>query len=283
MKALDQLSEAFADTHPQDAARIIEQGNPTVTESYLTSISNDKASKILAECSPHIAVNMIQDVRPKQVSEWMTNMPSQRAVSFLRRLPQAKINEILSCLNETNRKPLERLLAYAPGTVGSALDPHAMTLDSQMTVSQALGRVGKSVDLDHHHLYVTDQNHILLGVLTLRDCMRSRPGDLLGSIMTSAPAKLSPRTRIEDVKHLVYWQDTQELPVVNRNGLFLGILRRETVRSSGADPDSPSQDIVMESAMALGELYWIGLTSMLGAIRVPNSLSKTSKTKRRNG
>jgi len=62
---------------------------------------------------------------------------------------------------------------------------------------------------------------------------------------------------------LVYpdWQIYHDLPVVNENGIFLGIVDYRTIRRLENELRTGKTGIQHDTGKALGELYWLGLSA----------------------
>jgi magnesium transporter len=75
-----------------------------------------------------------------------------------------------------------------------------------------------------YYLYVLDQSEKLLGVLSLRDLLLSKPTDTIHAIMATDIVHLSPETSAQEVAGTIARYDLLACPVVDETGVMLGVV-----------------------------------------------------------
>ena len=91
-------------------------------------------------------------------------------------------------LSAQERELTSDILGYPKGSIGRRMSPEVSGLDSDATVSRALSDVTRV--LEHaetvYTLAVTDPRRVLLGVVSLRDLMKTGPEQTVAEIMRPA-------------------------------------------------------------------------------------------------
>lgn len=87
-----------------------------------------------------------------------------------------------------------------------------------------------------HHLIVTDGCNVL-GVVARRDLVRAAPGARVVEFLGGAPITVEEDAKLEQALMLMGEFDVDCLPVMNRDGLLVGVLTRGDVRRSRPPPE----------------------------------------------
>jgi len=159
---------------------------------------------------------------------------------------------------------LNLLLRYPEGTAGALMDPRALALPQDIPVGEALARVRHAARDVLYYLYVVDRAQVLVGVLNLRELMLAPRKAEVASVMRPHVARLSARADRASILAHPGWREFHALPVVDDAGLFLGVIRYETVRRLEEDRGSAGQSAnALTTVLTLGELCWRGMSLVL--------------------
>ena len=95
---------------------------------------------------------------------------------------------------------------------------------------------------------VVDENRVLLGMLTERDCLKvmvggaldGLPGGTVSDYMTSPAESIGPTARLYDVVHIFLTRSYRKLPVVAESGAVIGqVSRRDVLKALESMTDNP--------------------------------------------
>ena len=95
---------------------------------------------------------------------------------------------------------------------------------------------------------VVDENHMLIGMLTERDCLKvlvggvvdGLPGGTVSDYMTSPAESIGPTARLSDIVHIFLTRSYRKLPVVAESGAVIGqVSRREALLALESMQDNP--------------------------------------------
>lgn len=258
------LARGFLESHPEDAAAILER------------FSAEELAGLLQEGEPSIAAAVLERMIPIRAAEVLALMPLERSLGVMDALPIHAAAGLLNRMESRNResilaslppetvKPLRVLLKYPDDTAGYFMDSRVLTLTAEMTVGEGLGRVRRSLKNVFYYLYVTDRNGRLVGVVTLRELMIARPRETIGGIMNTPVVHLTVNAHRQAILNHPGWGRFPALPVVDHAGVFGGVIRYRTLRAlpGGTEPAAWAS-VTANLLLGLGEAFWIGLSAML--------------------
>lgn len=220
---------ALAEADPGDAADILE---------YL---GDDAAIDLIGDLRPEEAAGIIDDIRDDLVVEVLEQLPPARAAGILDAMPSDDAADALGTLDAElqdqlleemdNEAPVRRLLLYPPDSAGGLMTTTVATLPVGITAGEAIEvvrRLHEELE-DLNYVYVVDDDHTLLGVLSFRDLVFNRPGAGVDEVMVARPVSVTPDTDREAVAELTERYNLFAIPVVDEAGRLLGAVGTEEV------------------------------------------------------
>lgn len=271
MEADRQLTDAFFEHHPTEAARALEAAPPAEIGALLSEMESPRVAPVVAAMEQAFAAAVIRVIESRVAARMVGALPPRTASALLRRIDPPARSAILDRLSSRTASRLGGLLQYPEGSAGALLDPSAQTAPPDVTAGEMLERLHTASGTVHAYLYVVDRRGILIGVMTLQELIAASREAMLDAIAKRRIATL-PATagRAAIVTHPA-WRDLRALPVVDREGRFLGIVRHETVREleSGASARA-LEPAAAGLALDIGELAWMEgaalVEDLIGAI-----------------
>lgn len=223
--------------------------------------------KVMEHMAPVISAKCLTSMNAGNAARVIKELSLDYKLAVLRCMQGSERERLFQALGAGEAEPLRTLLRYPNDTAGALMDPYVPTFPDDITVGETLRRVRSAAQGLLYYLYVTDREQTLVGVATLRELMHARASDALSSVMRREVAWLSATTRSDDIVKNPHWQDFHALPVVDERGCFLGVIRHETLRRVEHEVVQNSQEGgAIDTLLALGELYWIGLSSIMPGV-----------------
>ncbi len=258
------LAKNFAEDHPADAARVLEGLAPAAASAYLDELPPRVAADVLQKIALSNAAECLELLSPQGFAQIAGVLPLNRAAALLRRLQPERQAELLSRAPVNIAALLGSLLRYPENSAGALMDPRALALPEDITALEALARVRRAPRHALYYIYVLNREQQLVGVVNLRELMLAPPKETLRAAMHRDLATLPALAgRMAIVEH-PGWRDVHALPVVDDGGIFLGVLRYETLRLLERESAVPaSQGGGLAAVLTLGELCWVGLAGIL--------------------
>ncbi|MDT7041761.1 CBS domain-containing protein [Candidatus Nitronereus thalassa] len=284
MRVEDQLTLKFIQLHPVESSRQLERLDSQTAAGMLTSLPVSDVSTVLGCCQPSLAARILEHVTVEQATGVVSELPASTAYVVFRQLSPELQNQMIERLGPVHGPRFRRALIQPRQTAGSLADPRVVTLPPDVTVAQGIQLLKRNPRQALYYVYVVDRDAKLEGVVTLKQLLMVDPEDYIATVMNdqvfSLPASL---TNDELVGH-PHWQQHPTLPVVDQDGVFLGVLRYRTLQQvieemqSRRDPGNlPSALIQLWEAYSLAG---IGLLTELSQAMtsVPQTPSGSQNT-----
>ena len=286
MQIDSKLGTRFAETHPEDASRVIESLTVAEAAAFIEGIPATVGAGLLQRISPSLAADCLATLNGERAAEIVANLPLDMAALLLRRMPPAAVEAVLNKAPEPLFKSLARLLQFPAGTAGSLTDPQVLVLPDDANIADAQKLLRRSAAYALYNVYVVDRQQRLVGVLNIRTLFLARPKEAIKSVMRSDVVHLNARTDLAVAANHPAWFEFDALPVVDNLGLFLGVIRHKTLRQLFR-PAAPDGQLAASLAVlvSLTELYWKGLSGLLGGFAqiTEHQLAATQSEQRRVG
>lgn len=262
------LSEAFIESHPEEAARILERFSPKELAQLFRDLAPGRAAAVLERLEVHQAVRCLAFLSPEETGALISPLALHVSARLLRRMEPQRQEALLASLPSETSSPLRLLLQYPEGTAGTYMDPLVLSLSADLSVGDALRRIRRSSQHLIYYLYIVDQAHVLKGVISLRELMLARHKAQLQSVMHAPVVRLSARADRATIVHHPGWQRFHKMPVVDDRGVLVGVMRYKTLRWLEGRQESPGWGQgALALSLGLGEVYWLGLSAAVQGLK----------------
>jgi Mg/Co/Ni transporter MgtE len=256
------LIEQFINHHPEIAIPIIEEFEIQEIAILIEDLSSDYSISILSQIAPYKAGKVLEKLTIEQAVRSIDSLPLPNCESILRIVDKSICEQILQTIGGQKSKYLQQALRFTKDQVGAHLEPNVLTLNDRMNVEKALLSIKENDAVVKSHLFVLNKEKILLGYIELKELIASKMDRSIQSIMKEVPRTVFADMNTKEL--LEQWDDAFiDLPVVKINRQFLGTVSR--ISLSKLKSDKPAIDkSALKAGNALGDLYLIGLMSLLG-------------------
>jgi len=260
----EDLSYAFLEAHPADAARVLERVAPHNVAALFATAPVRIGAPVLRSMLPLHAARCLESVDDDTASGLLRAAGPQAGVAVLHYLPQIRRDVLLAQLPTALSVAFRLLLGYPEDAVGAWMNPRILALPSDTTVAVALQRLREADDEYDACIYILGAGHRLIGHAALADMLRAAPDFPLSKIMHMVPYTLPARASIRAVSKHAGWDDFQALPVVEHDDRLLGtlersVLARALIRQDRAPANGGYEDIVAGVASS----YWKSVESLI--------------------
>jgi magnesium transporter len=262
MKSERSLFNAFLESHPGDAARILERFPAGEIAGVLERTEPSVAAEVVERMDPVSAARFLEGAGRDLAAAVVAALPVHEAARLFRVMASESCNLLLESLPAEVANPLRTLLRYPEDTAGALMEPGVMPLPADLTVGEAWIRLRRSPRYVITYLYVVDRSQVLVGVLSLRELLRAKARDPLRRVMRSPVTHLTARSRRADIVEHPGWKNFYKLPVTDDSGALIGVIGYKAFRhlESRHAPRELGQT-VLETALSFGELFWVGLSA----------------------
>lgn len=222
---------------------IIQRVEPADLASYLTQLSRlEKRRLIEALITVQKAGPVLEQIPESQLSALLDDIDDEKLARILKHSPINEGSYLLQFIDSSRHEPLlinlepdkkEKLLQflnYPKDSAGRMMDSHFFAIPSELTAGEGLAQIRqKAKEVSIYYIYCVSEDQRLTGVVSLRDLATSDPQTPVAELAKKEIVTVHPETPEEKVAQLVSHYDFIALPVVNDQGLILGIITVDDV------------------------------------------------------
>ena len=261
-----QLCRALIETHPEDAARLLERLSPQDVAATLEQLRPEEASRALECMELSHASACLGRWTDAELPRIVAALPVEMLAGVSGREGTGIGQRLLSLAPPDIAASARRLVLHTEHSAGAMMDPRVAALPHDINAGEARLRLRQQVDRISYYIYAVDRKQRLVGVVDLRQLMRAAARQPLASLMAGRVESLSVHAGLETILRHPGWRAFHALPVVDGKGVLRGVLRHATLRQledQGAADRGPGPFVV---GLALMELCWSAATGMLQGI-----------------
>ncbi|MCI0570452.1 MAG: magnesium transporter [Myxococcaceae bacterium] len=169
---------------------------------------------------------------PGERRTWLRLLPPDDAVDLVQAADPEDRESLLSELDETTRREVHALLAYAEDEAGGLMNPRFARLRPEMTIDEAISYLRKQTREKVetvYYAYVLDAKQVLLGVVSLRQLFHAAPAKRVADIMERDVVSVTEETDQETVSRLFTEHGLIAIPVVDDERHMKGIVTLDDI------------------------------------------------------
>jgi Mg/Co/Ni transporter MgtE len=257
------LIDQFLSSHPGAAVAVIDELETEEIALLIDSLSLEQSMVVLTRLLRYKSGKVLEKITLERAVACIDHLALSNAEAILRVCEKSISTKILNGVQPERAKYLKRALAFDKDQVGAHLEPYVFTLSINMKIAKALSLIKSCKAIVKPHVFVLDDEKKLVGYLGVNELVTNEPNKAIQTIMKKVPrtvfADMTAKDLLDDWDHAFI-----DLPVVKVDGEFIGTVSRVSlseVKSGKATIDNSA----IKAGNALGELFSIGLTSLLGS------------------
>lgn len=191
----------------------------------------DIASDIFSYFPIETEKDLITKLSSSEATAIIEDLFADDATDFLEEMPAKVVTSLLAGASEQTRKHINHLLQYPEDSAGSIMTVEFVDVKENLTVKEALEKVrAEGVDKETvNYCYVIDPERRLLGSLSLRRLLLSKPDDIMKDIMNPHTISVKTHDDQEEVAHSFQKYDLNAMPVVDSENRLVGIITIDDV------------------------------------------------------
>jgi Mg/Co/Ni transporter MgtE len=261
---LDSVTKGYLTLRPASAAQTLVRLDDQDIRAVFQAMPTQLAVKVLEHMAPGSAARCLQLLPRKNIAGILAHTPVQVALASLRLMNSKHVSEILNYMSSARAANLRMRLRYAKMVIGAFIDSDVVTFNADLRVGDALRLFRREGRRTGNSVHVLNEYQHVVGLVHLSDLLGSRDRIPLRYIMHPAPVILQARAAIQSVRDHPAWRDYDSLPVVNRNDVFQGVLRRAKVMVNELQEsiDVKEQNDIASTSSALADIFWTVLGSI---------------------
>lgn len=183
---------------------------------------------LLKDDSQHYIINALSE---SEAGAIIDNLAADDATDLLEEMPASVVQKLLANTSPETRADVNHLLQYPDDSAGSVMTVEFVSLRETMTVSQAIDKI-REVGMDSetvNNCYILNAKRLLLGIVSLRDLILSKPDTVLKDFMHEDIVSCNTNTDQEEVARRFKKYDLLAMPVVDKENRMVGIITVDDV------------------------------------------------------
>ncbi|TMC23893.1 MAG: magnesium transporter [Chloroflexi bacterium] len=259
----------LADLHPADIADILEQLDVEEAGAMLGRLDTETAADALSEVETSLQHEILSELDPERASDLLEMLPPDDAADILADIPQEEAERLLSLMPANESQPIRELLRYGAQTAGGIMTTEVVSLSQDMTVEEALVYLRQhSAHLEMiYYLYIVDDEHRLVGVVSLRELVVAEPITRLRDLMDRDVIKVTTDTDQEEVARVIARYDLLGVPVVDSDNV-IDVIHEEQAEDfseiAGASVEEFEEEERFTWRAALSRVTWLSVNVVAG-------------------
>ncbi|MFK8138028.1 MAG: magnesium transporter [Bdellovibrionales bacterium] len=219
-------------THSPDLGLLLEELDRAERSNIFQLISSEETrAEVLSYVEAKTQKDLLTQLDKQEVKSLVSKMESDDAADLLGGLPKEFSEEILGSMQREDSEEVADLMRYPEDSAGGLMNTDFLAMDYNLTVEEAIKDIQDQDEetLISFYVYVIDESEHLVGVLSLKNLILSKPYEKLRNIMTTELISANISTDQEEVAKIVEHYDFLSLPVVDGDNKLEGIITVDDV------------------------------------------------------
>ncbi|GAB4465242.1 MAG: magnesium transporter [Elainellaceae cyanobacterium] len=216
---------------PVDIAEAIQGLSKPMQMLAFRLLSKAEAIAVYEYLDSDVQQSLLEEFRDQEALDIVESMAPDDRANLFDEMPANLVRRVLAQLDPSERQATALLLGYKPDTAGRVMTPEFISVRADMTVSQAQERI-RELARDKevaYYVYVTDPVKRLLGTVSLRDLILASPDQRVEDVMERDVIFARADVDQEEVARLIQRYDLLALPIVDQEGILLGVVTVDDV------------------------------------------------------
>ena len=203
---------------------ILDVMNEVDIASLLSTLS-DKELALAFRLIPKDKAAEVFSNMDSSMQELLDDLYMDDTVDMLEELPANLVKRILATVSASDRSMINQLLNYPEDSAGSIMTTEYVDLREEMTVGQAMAHIKKTGIHKEtiYTCYITERRK-LVGIVSAKDLMTTDDDVPIKDLMETEIISVNTHTDQEEVAQLFTKYDLLALPVLDKDGLMVGIV-----------------------------------------------------------
>ena len=225
-KRIQAARELLADCNMVDLAEGLEELEQHELVKVFRMLPKDSAADVFAYMTRDLQKRVIDSITDRELAEIMDELFLDDTVDMIEEMPANVVKRILMSADKETRSLINHFLQYPDDSAGSIMTIEFVDLRKDMTVQESFNHIRQTgIDKETvYTCYVTNDYRKLLGVISVRTLLLSKPEDRIEDIMDSQFVFARTLDDQEEIARLFDHYDLLSIPVVDNEMRLVGII-----------------------------------------------------------
>jgi magnesium transporter len=229
-----EVAELLDEIHPEDIAEIIADLDDERGVKVITTLPTDYAAQVFARLDDDRQHRLTELIGTLSVARIATEMDADDRADFFSILPPSVHEPLLEELERVDpeaAEDVEELVRWPDASAGGLMTTDYISVRPDIRIAGAINEIRSNAKAAEtvESIYVVDKSHRLLGMLTLRQLLLSKPEDRVEDVMITSVISVLPLLDQEEAAKILAKYDLHTLPVVEQSGRMLGVITSDDI------------------------------------------------------
>jgi len=225
------LKSALKDMEIHDLVSLLAQLEDEDLAVCFRLLPQERAGEVFGDLPIERQEELLSTLSTERVATILNGMPPDERTELLEELPGELAQRLVNSLRGEQLAIARSLLAYPEDSVGRLMTPNYVAVRPDWTVQQVLEHIRQTgaTRETFNVLYVVDDRWKLLDEIRLEQVILAEPNTKVRELMDEQVASLAASEDKEAAIETFKKYDAVALPVVNRQGVLVGIVTVDDV------------------------------------------------------
>ena len=230
-KKLSVIKEVLSEWTPADIADLLVDLPEQEQVLIFRILPKDLAADVFENLELDTQKDLLKAMGKSEVATILNEMSPDDRTALLEELPGTAAKQLIQLLSSEERKIAITLLGYPENSVGRLMTPDYIALKPEWTISKAMEFIRENAEDSEtlNIVYVTDEKGKLLDDIKIREFILANPADKVSDLMDENFVALNVHDDQENAVELFKKYDRVALPVIDKNGVLIGIVTVDDV------------------------------------------------------
>lgn len=255
-KQFNVLKEVLVEWPPADIAELIVDLDETERVIIFRLLSRELAADVFEYLDVDTQMELLKAMGKEETAAILNEMDPDDRTALFEEIPAQALQQLLSLLSIEEKKVATTLLGYPENSIGRLMTPDYLAVRENWTFQEVLDYIRKNGKGKEtlNVVFVTDEKSKLLGSLDIRDILLADPSQKVNEVYDENIVSLNVYDDQEKAVSVLQKYDEIALPVVDNNGVLLGIVTVDDIMDVAEE--ETTEDIQKQAAVqALEEPY----------------------------
>ena len=223
------------------AARIMEEVEESQAVDVLNILPPKLSVKVISSLQPNSLASLLTKLPANLFDEIISNLDPQKISDIILGLPDELRKSFLDKTTEKSKRHIQDLLTFPEDSAGRLMTKDYVAFHSSMKVKDAISKIRTTRKRVSAYTYIVDDEHRLVGVLSMYNLIQAPRESNLESIMERDIYKVDCFDERQKIVDELQQYRYSNAPVVDSQNHMLGIIRAE--RLIGQGQENVAEDI----------------------------------------
>ena len=225
-KKYHNLKEVLSTMEAADVAILFDELPKKNIALLFRLLAKEQAAEVFVELSSDMQESLIVGFSDFELKEVLDELYLDDTVDIIEEMPANVVKRILRHQDPETRQNINELLKYPKDSAGSIMTIEFVDLEKTMTVEDAFTRIRRTgIDKETiYTCYVTDENRVLEGLVSVKDLLLADYSETIQDIMEQNIIYVNTLDDQEEAAKTFEKYDFLALPVVDNERRLVGII-----------------------------------------------------------